>query len=86
MVLDDVYHLGHQQEQNEVNIFADLRSSTSIWRREVSLPKETEPLLQFERRSRSKSTGSEQWEEAPMEEIGMQYLLGKWDDLGLDAY
>ena len=54
--------------------------------KEVTLPKETEPLFRFERRRRSESTGSEQWEEAPMGEIGMQYLLEKWDDLDLDDY
>lgn len=54
--------------------------------KEVSLPKETDQLFRFERRRRSESTVSEQWEEAPTGEIDMQYLLEKWDDLDLDDY
>ncbi|KAJ9651207.1 hypothetical protein H2198_009509 [Neophaeococcomyces mojaviensis] len=52
----------------------------------VILPREIEQLFHFQRRRRSGSTEIEHWEEAPMGEIGMQYLLEKWDDLDLDAY
>ncbi|KAJ9661394.1 hypothetical protein H2198_001962 [Neophaeococcomyces mojaviensis] len=52
----------------------------------IILPKEVEQLFYFERRRLSDSTGTEKWEEAPVEEIGMQYLLEKWNDLDLDAY
>lgn len=54
--------------------------------REMTLPKETEPLFHFERRSHSESTGSEQWDEAPIGGVGMNYLLEKWNDLNLDEY
>lgn len=52
----------------------------------VTLPKETDALFRFERRSQSESTTSDKWEEAPMGGVGMNYLLEKWDDLDLDDY
>jgi len=54
--------------------------------KEITLPKETDALFRFERRSQSESTTSDKWEEAPMDGIGMNYLLDKWNDLDLDDY
>ncbi|KAK5309074.1 hypothetical protein LTR70_010628, partial [Exophiala xenobiotica] len=52
----------------------------------ATLPKGTEQLFRFEKRERSVLTEAQQGDNDLVDEIGMSFLLEKWDDLDLDAF
>ena len=100
-LLEDFQYGHDQQKKAFVSMCVTLRAASRRFKvgkgimklvqktaedRGVTLPRETERLFKFERRSPSASTGSPDWEDAPVKGIGVQYLLEKWDDLDLDDF